>query len=280
VLAAAYAEDQAELDTYYSGRDLYLDIAIRLGLAPAGADHKVEPDLVKRKAYAKLRKKMKTMALGLQYMQGFRALATRLGLSELEAEVIVSDVKRLRQKYWDWSDAQIKAARKRGSIETIFGWRMYCYPQVRRGKSTVGTKTTTLGNYPIQSAGGEVMRVSSVLLEHGGFGERMCTPHHDAHYAFAPASQALEVAAAIEAAFGKAGDIVMNGKARLLMDTGFYPHPCCYEDEDGADLFEIVDEFLSGLPDVTDEEWAILQAEMKARIAVNRRNKKGHKKVI
>jgi hypothetical protein len=87
-------------------------------------------------------------------------------------------------------------------------------------------------------------------------------------------------AEAIEAAFKQAGDIVMQGQGRLLVDTGFYPHPHVYEDEDGADLFRRVDEFLATLPDVPDDEWVVLQAEMQEKIESNRRKKRGDKKVV
>jgi DNA polymerase-1 len=280
VLAAAFAEDQAELEAYYSGRDLYLAVAIRLGAVPPEANHKTEPDLKKRKYYVAVRKKFKTLLLGTQYGQGPAALAIRLGVSLLEAQIIVAELRRLRKRYWDWSDAQIAMARKRGYIETVFGWRMYVYPQIRRGSAIIGTKTTTIVNWPVQAAGGEILRVASILLEKSGYGSCLCAPHHDAIYAFASLPKASEVASAIEAAFVRAGDIVMNGRGRLLVETGFYPHPHGYEDEDGAELFRIVDGFLSELPEVTDEEWAVLQTEMQKKIDASKRKKRSAKKIV
>jgi DNA polymerase I-like protein with 3'-5' exonuclease and polymerase domains len=223
VLAAAFGGEQEELDAYYHGEDAFLGYPIRLGDVPEGANRETEPDLVKRKHYVAVRKKFKTVSHGTTYGQGAASLAARIGVSLLKAQIILNDFKRLRKKYWDWSDSQIAAARKTGYIETAFGWRVHVYPSLRRGKSSIGTKTTTLINFPVQSAGAEVLRLASVFLERAGYGQNLSSPHHDAIYALAPVPKALEVAGAIEAAFGKAGDLVMDGKGRFLMDTGFYP---------------------------------------------------------
>jgi hypothetical protein len=275
VIAAAFAEDKAELDEYYSGRDLYMALAIRLEAVPPGANRDTEKDEIKKKFYALMRKIYKQVMLLSQYGGGAKTLAARAGISVLLAEVILADLKILRKKYYDWSDAQVAMARKHGYIETLFGWKMFVYPSLRRGPTTIGTKTTTLINWPVQASGGEILRLASILLERSGYGKYLCCPHHDAIYAFAPLDKVSKVKLAIELAFEKAGDVVMQGKATLMTDTHVYPYPEVYSDEDGEAVFNIATGILDKLPDVTDDEWTELQSELCAKIEANR--KKRHK---
>jgi hypothetical protein len=262
-LAAAASGDENEIADYEAGLCPYLSFAIRCGRAPVG----MTKELAERTPYESVRKVFKVATLATQYGAKSRTISRRLGISKLNGDILVAALTKARKKYWDWSDAQVAMARKNGYIETIFGWRMWVYPEHKVNGRRVGTKTTTLINWPVQSSGAEILRLASIYLERAGYGEFLGFPHHDAIYATAPVAKAQEVADAIGEAFALAGNVVTDGRIKLRVETDIRPFPEHYrEDKDAQVMYDRVMNILTDLPDPTDEQWNDLRLHMAAGV--------------
>ena len=137
-IAAALSGDEALLAACETG-DVYLEIAKQLGLAPDDATDETHPEV---------RALFKTVVLGIQYGLGTRTLAMRTGISLFEAGEILA---RLRAQFRTFERYMARVADRAGlnlEIRTNFGWYMQCPP---------GTNPRTIRNFPIQSAGAEIM---------------------------------------------------------------------------------------------------------------------------
>jgi DNA polymerase-1 len=269
-LAAAFAENEDEIADYVAGNCPYLGLAIRCGAAPAG----MTKESAEGTRYALVRKQFKVTTLSTQYGAKGKTVAQRLRTSEVEGDVLVAQIAKARKKYWDWSDAQVSMARKNGCLETIFGWKMWVTPEGKGQGKRIGTKTTTLINWPIQAAGAEILRLASVYLERAGYGGYLGFPHHDALYCVAPIEKAQEVADAVGEAFAAAGDVVTDGKIKLRVDTHIYAYPDHYhEDADAQAMYDRVMEIMEDLQDPTEDEWNELRLQMLAEVEKKQREK-------
>jgi len=83
-ILAERSQDAALLETFARGADLYTEMAVRMGLAPAGTT-KVEAKQL-RLGDENLRDAMKTLTLAMSYGKGARTLAGDLNISEAEAK--------------------------------------------------------------------------------------------------------------------------------------------------------------------------------------------------
>ena len=185
-------------------------------------------------------------------------------------------VRRARKIYWACNDAQVAQAKKRGYIETLLGWRKAVHPGVRdHNGERLGTKVTSLINFPLQAADREILRVASILLEKLGFGEYMCYPHHDSLWFCAPTEMMPQIKAAAAGAFQYAGWLITDNKVTLRVDSKHeYAHPAAYhEDDDVARQFQMVVDALAEVPNPSPDEWETFRLSMLERIEMNRRKK-------
>jgi hypothetical protein len=100
----------------------------------------------------------------------------------------------------DWTKRVADRAGLDLEISTPLGWVMQCPP---------GINPRTVRNFPIQSAGGEILHVAGVLAERRGI--RIVAPVHDAIMAEAPLEQAEEASVALDRAMRDAAAIVLRG---------------------------------------------------------------------
>jgi hypothetical protein len=179
-IAAAIPSDEAMLADYQSG-DIYMAFAIRTGAAPPWAT---------RQTHEQVRNIFKVVALAVQYGQGARGLAERLGITTAEANELLALHRRVYPRFWRWSDAVVDHAFAKLRIQTCFGWtRRLDDPQER------DRNPRSIRNALVQGNGAEMMRIAAIFLEERGI--RVSAPVHDAflcEYPLDEETEALRVA--------------------------------------------------------------------------------------
>lgn len=158
-LAAALSRDGALMKDYLSG-DPYMAFAIRAGAAPEGATKKSHP--TERATY-------KTAALAIQYGIGDEALAQNLGIPIAAARRLITAHQMAYPTYWRWRSAIVDEVMCGGTILTRYGWTRKAKPK---------DSANSIANFPVQAAGGEILRIAVIALEEAG--HRVVAPVHDA----------------------------------------------------------------------------------------------------
>ncbi len=111
-VAAYLSNDPAMLAAVESG-DPYLAFAVQAGLAPEGAT---------KQSHGDIRSRCKAVVLGVNYGMRPRTLASRTGVSIVEAQNLVTRMERTFPVYTEWVQRVIGAGIMRGSLSTCFGW--------------------------------------------------------------------------------------------------------------------------------------------------------------
>jgi len=217
-IAAVVSGDEALLAACADG-DAYIGIAKALGFAP--------PDATKQ-THGDVRKKFKTVVLGILYGLGTRALAARIGVSLFEAGEILA---RLRARFRTFETFSANVADRAGlhlEISNNWGWWMQCPP---------GTPRNTVRNYPVQSVAAEMMRVTCLLAERRGI--EIVSPIHDAFVAQTSVTKIEEASEALDRVMRDASRVILRGyelqtdKQIILPGDRFY-------DERGEKMWKTV----------------------------------------
>jgi hypothetical protein len=224
-IAAVLSSDSALLEACESG-DVYLGIAQQLGFLPESLNE------AERKAVRNL---FKTVVLGIQYGLGFRSLATRTGLSLFEASEILARLRARFRQFEDYTQNVLDYAGLNLEIGTPFGWWMQC---------PSGINPRTVRNFPMQSAGSEILHVACVLAERRGI--EVVAPVHDAIMAECPTDQAGELSAALDQVMGDASSVVLRGY-RLPTDRKIIQPGGRYTDDRGEAMWDTVTGLLAKL---------------------------------
>jgi DNA polymerase I-like protein with 3'-5' exonuclease and polymerase domains len=232
-IAADASGDPEFLRIYNSGLDPYIEFAKSARVLPGDAvrEKKKRPDI------EQIRRRYKVADFAIKYGVGGQTLATNLGVPLWEADRIIASHKRTYRTYWAWAEAQVEHAYQAGYISTSFGWTM----AVDRS-----TGRNTVLNFPQQAACAELLRLTLVLAVERGLGPMLCAPHHDAFYLECAEEDADNVSSTLEACFQDACGVVLSGHVLLRLEAGIVRHPYHYEDEDGKEIWEIVEDFLAG----------------------------------
>jgi DNA polymerase I-like protein with 3'-5' exonuclease and polymerase domains len=153
------------LRAYRSG-DPYLAFAKQAGAVP--------PDAT-RGTHEEKREQFKQCVLAVQYGMAPESLAARIG----KPPIVGRELLRLHQEtypvFWRWSDAAVDHANLKGSIATVFGWKVYASP---------GFNPRFFRNFPMQANGAEMLRLACCLATERGI--EVCAPVHDAVLIAAP----------------------------------------------------------------------------------------------
>jgi hypothetical protein len=217
-IAAVLSGDSALLEACESG-DVYFGVAKQLGFLPDSLNE------AERKAVRSL---FKTVVLGIQYGLGFRSLAVRTGISLFEAGEILARLQARFRRFEDYAQNVLDYAGLRLEIGTPLGWWMQC---------PSGTNPRTIRNFPMQSAGAEILHVACVLAERRGI--EVVAPVHDAILAECPAHQVDEVSAALDQVMGDAAAVVLRGY-RLPTDCQIIRPGERYFDDRGKAMWDTV----------------------------------------
>ena len=158
-VAAAVAGDKVLLADYLTS-DPYMAFAIRAGAARGGATKKSHPQV--RAIY-------KLATLSLQYGIGDISLAQNLGIPIPAARRLIRDHQDAYPAFWRWRSAIVDEVMCGGTLSTRYGWQRKAKPK---------DSANSIANFPVQAAGGEVLRVATIALEEAG--HRVVAPVHDA----------------------------------------------------------------------------------------------------
>ena len=158
-IAAALSGDLAMIAAVRSG-DPYMEFAKQAGLAPPEAT---------RASHGLIRDSVQGVVLGTDYGMEEHRLASRLGISPLDARELLARHRRTWPRFWSWSDAAVDHAMLHGHLDTVFGWRVHVGSNVN---------PRSLRNFPMQANGAEMLRLACCLATERGV--KVCAPVHDA----------------------------------------------------------------------------------------------------
>jgi DNA polymerase-1 len=224
-IAAIVSGDNELLAACASG-DVYLGVAKQLGFAPNDATPET---------HGEVRSLFKTVVLGISYGLGPGSLSERTGVSLVEAREILA---RMRARFHRFEDYMASVSDQAGldlELTTAFGWRMICPPEIN---------PRTVRNFPMQSAGAEILRVASILAERRGI--RVLAPVHDALMAEGAEDQIEDVSAALDRVMLDASAVVLQGY-ELRTDEQIVRPGQRFFDKRGASMWETVSSLLDDL---------------------------------
>jgi hypothetical protein len=151
-IAAALSGDQALLAGYRGG-DVYYALARLCGLTN-------DPDPAHWKKHnPEVRQRMKALQLGINYGMGVPSLARGLDRHPLVASTIIERHKRTYPRFWQWRTNLVQHAMLDRRIESSLGWPL---------QITSSPNQRTLFNFPMQSAGADMLRLAAVRLCEAG----------------------------------------------------------------------------------------------------------------
>jgi hypothetical protein len=223
-IAAYLSNDPAMLAAVESG-DPYLSFAIQAGLAPPGAT---------KQSHADVRSRCKAAVLGVNYGMRARTLASRTGLSLLDAQHLLTRMEQTFPVYTEWVQRVIGAAIMRGSLSTCFGWT----------RLTASDRTTTIRNWPVQSAGAEMLRLACNLIVERGV--MLCAPIHDAVLIEADIDSIDDAVAITRECMATASATLLDG-LEIGTDVAVVTWPGRYFDERGIAMWDTVTGILDRL---------------------------------
>jgi len=214
-IAASLSSDPI-MRVMYEADDCHMAFAVRAGAAPPGSNKKSHPDI---------RKRYKMVNLGVLYGQTAFGAAARLGIPYADAEVILADHRALFPVFWRWSERFVQGSYDRGYMMTPCGWR---------SQVPFFSKPTTWMNWPMQSTGGDLMRLTIIYLDRQNV--RILAPVHDGFLLSCRRTQLADLREAVDYACQKAVDHVLPGFP-LRWDFTLFENGR-FEDEDGLSLWQ------------------------------------------
>jgi hypothetical protein len=217
-IAAALSGDQAMQAAYVSG-DPYLAFAKQAGAVPADAT---------KDSHGPTRELFKQCVLAVQYGMAAESLASRIGQPSVVARDLLRAHHETYRTFWRWSDAAIDHAMLRGSLHTVFGWRVHV---------DENPNPRSLRNFPMQANGAEMLRLACCLATERGI--EVCAPVHDAVLICAPLERLEADIAGMRAAMAETSKIVLAG-FELRTDATRVLHPDRYQDPRGTMMWQRV----------------------------------------
>jgi DNA polymerase I len=148
---------------------------------------RILPEGATKKSHKDLRNACKTMMLGVGYGMSAKTLAARINaevpalhFTEWQADRLIYQHKEIYHAYWEWRYDYIETGRLEGFVHTVSGWEAKVRPKVspKYPNRTPRINEKALGNYPVQGAGSDILRVAAIRLTREGF--RVAALIHDA----------------------------------------------------------------------------------------------------
>lgn len=221
-LAAALSGDSTMSEFYVSG-DPYLATAKAAGAVPGDATKKTHPE--ERNIY-------KTGLLAAQYGIGEETLAGRLRRPVSFARNFLQLHRELFAGYWRWSDGIVAEAIRSGGFVSRHGWAYRVQPPFN---------TRSLRNWPIQTAGADVLRAACIFADRLGI--EMLATAHDAVLVEAEADDLECTTATMEECMRQAALLLTDG-FELRVDCDIRQHGERFVEQRGLRTLRVVDAFL------------------------------------
>jgi DNA polymerase I len=197
------------LELYTSG-DPYLNFGKITGLIPPDATRETP-------GVAVIRDRLKVLCLGTQYGMQRSTLATRLGVSDLEAHEMLQLHRGLFSQYWHWSEDWLQHSLTTGMMRTVYGW------QCATGITEFSERS--IRNWPIQSTCADIFRLAYVWGTRRGL--TLIAPVHDAVLLEAPEDRIEADVALMREIMRRASRVILNptadGTIELRTDVKFIP---------------------------------------------------------
>jgi hypothetical protein len=211
----------------YEGGDPYLDFGKIIGLIPPDATRKTP-------GVGVIRDRLKVLCLGTQYGMQKSTLATRLGVSDIEAHEMLQMHRELFSQYWGWSDDWLHHSLTRGMMRTVYGW------QCATGITEFNERS--IRNWPIQSTCADIFRLAYVWGTRHGL--TLIAPVHDAVLLEAPEDRIEHDVALMREIMRRASRVILNptadGTFELRTDVKIIRYPDRFTDPRGTELWETV----------------------------------------
>lgn len=138
-------------NSIYNSKDIYLAFANKMKLVPDEDWINLPKDELKEK-YADVRKRIKSLVLGLSYGMGAKKLSHKLGISQMKAEAFVDSVNRILKR------STIYKANLQNRVQKVSAFSLpdgfICQSANRKNDNNA----TTVTNWPFQSGGGMILR--------------------------------------------------------------------------------------------------------------------------
>jgi hypothetical protein len=214
------------LDLYRSG-DPYLNFGKMVGLIPQDAIRSTP-------GVETIRDRLKVLCLGVQYGMQAATLATRLGVSEVEASELLQLHRGLFSQYWDWSEDWLHSSLDRGRMQTVLGW------QCAVGIAEFSERS--IRNWPVQANCADVFRLAYTWGTRRGL--TLVAPVHDAVLLEGLEERIEADVALMQRIMARASRVILNptedGTFELRTDAKIIRHPDHYTDSRGAELWDTV----------------------------------------
>ena len=211
----------------YDGGDPYLDFGKTIGLIPPDATRKTPGVEV-------IRDRLKVLCLGTQYGMQRSTLATRLGVSDLEAHEMLQLHRELFSQYWHWSEDWLHHSLTTGEMHTVFGWK--CATGITE------LSERSIRNWPIQSTCADIFRLAYVWGTRHGL--TLIAPVHDAVLLEAPEDRIEADVALMREIMRRASRVILNptadGTFELRTDYKIIRYPDRFTDSRGTELWDTV----------------------------------------
>jgi hypothetical protein len=219
------------LDLYRSG-DPYTGFGKIIGQIPPDAT-RATPGV------EAIRDRLKVLCLGTQYGMQAATLATRLGVSDIEAHEMLLHHRGLFSQYWHWSEDWLHAALDSGTMRTVLGW------QCATGISEFSERS--IRNWPVQSTCADLFRLAYVWGTRRGL--TLIAPVHDAVLLESSEDRIETDVALMREIMRRASRVIFNptadGTIELRTDAKIIRYPDRFTDSRGTELWETVLKFLA-----------------------------------
>jgi len=229
-IAAALSGDAAMMEAYRSG-DPYLALAKQAGAVPPEAT---------KDSHGNIRDQYKTAVLGVQYGLEADGLARKIDKPPIVARRILEDHRRAFPVFWKWHEGVIERAMLTCELSTVFGWLVHPAPPLQRPNEPPNERS--LGNFPMQGNGAEMMRLACIRGTEIGI--KICAPIHDAVLIEAPLDRLDDDVTRMQEAMAQASRAVLNGFT-IGSDAKIVRYPERYMDKRGKKMWEVVNRVMN-----------------------------------
>jgi hypothetical protein len=153
-IAAILSGDPALL-ALCAGEDPYMELVYFLGI--------ITPDSPEKERKA-ARKIGKTLTLAMLYGAGRRAVSGKAKISQARAADLVARQRAAFPVFFAWSDNFARRGLSASPLWSPFGWRFWPVYWKKNDAGDRDLPDRTCRNFPVQSAGADVMRMAAILL--------------------------------------------------------------------------------------------------------------------
>jgi DNA polymerase I-like protein with 3'-5' exonuclease and polymerase domains len=146
-------------------------------------------------------------------------------LTEFDASELIYKHRRLYPVYWNWVGAYVEEALISGVAYTASGWAKHVMPIPNRKHPERAPEINlrSLGNFPVQGSGSDVLRATCINLYRAGI--RVAAPVHDAVFVRCKISEIPEVEAKTRAIMIASAEEVLQCGVPIRVDSLRVLHP-------------------------------------------------------